>query len=111
MSFTDSSGPRTTPGTPPPDMEAPPEPPYQVEPPVEARESSSLFNSWSWKKNRSLSVRQVFGRDPLSSEQMCRLQQDKQMLTEEVKAQKVNSIRIEMCFKPVFYELTLSISM
>lgn len=33
------------------------------------------------------------------------------MLTEEVKAQKVNSIRIKMCFKPVFYELTLSISM
>lgn len=74
---------------------------------MEPRESSSFFNSWSWKKNRSPSTQQVLGRDPLSSQQMCRLQQDKQMLTEEVKAQKVISIRTERSFNPLLIRSSL----
>ncbi|XP_044060442.1 TBC1 domain family member 2A [Siniperca chuatsi] len=57
--------------------------------PAEGRESPSLFDSWSRKaKNRSSSTLPVLRRDTLSSDRMTRLQQEKQILMEEVKAQK-----------------------
>lgn len=61
------------PGTP----STPAAPPLLAQSPSQedGREPSSFFNSWSRRKNREL--------------QMCRLQQDNQALTEEVKAQKV----------------------
>ncbi|XP_039976279.1 TBC1 domain family member 2A isoform X2 [Xiphias gladius] len=62
----------------------------QVFPP-EGRESPSLFDSRSRKtKNRSSSTMPVLRRDTLSSssDRTSRLQQEKQMLMEEVKAQK-----------------------
>lgn len=79
------SSPLRTPSTP----SAPPPlaPPPSQEAPLDGREPSSFFTSWSRKKNRSPST-QVSG-EPLSSEQTCRLQQDNQRLAEEVKAQKV----------------------
>lgn len=60
----------------------------------EVRESPTLFDGQSTKmKIRSLSTRQVLRRDtlPSSSAQTSGLQQDKHMLMEEVKAQKVMS--------------------
>lgn len=81
------SSPLTTPSTP----SAPPllaQPPPQ-EAPLDGREASSFFNSWSWRKSRSSSTQ--VSREPVSSEQTWRLQQDKHMLSEEVKAQKVGS--------------------
>lgn len=65
--------------------------PLSQESPLDAREPSSFFNSWSRRKNRNPSTQ--VPREPLSSDQVCRLQQDNQMLTEEVKAQKVGCLR------------------
>ncbi|XP_076594450.1 TBC1 domain family member 2A [Chaetodon auriga] len=75
----------------------PPPPPLSLAEPAaqvslsEGRESPSLFDGRSRKmKNRSSSSMQVLRRDTLSSssERTSRLQQEKQMLMEEVKAQK-----------------------
>lgn len=56
------------------------------------RVSPSLFDSWSRKsKIRSSFTVPALRDDSLSSERMSRLQQEKQMLMEEVKAQKVIS--------------------
>lgn len=60
--------------------------------PAEGRSSPSLFDGRSRKKrSSSSSSRQLLRRDTVSSpsERTSRLQQDKQMLMEEVKAQKV----------------------
>ncbi|XP_070769283.1 TBC1 domain family member 2A [Enoplosus armatus] len=77
----------TVPPTPPPPLSLA-EPAGHLSP-AEGRESPSLFNSWSRKtKNRSLSTVPVLHRDTISSDGMSRLQQEKQMLMEEVKAQK-----------------------
>lgn len=62
--------------------------PLSEESQLEGRDWSWLFNSWSRKKSRSSSPQQVT-RDPLSS--------DTQMLTQEVRAQKVT--RIKACFQ------------
>ncbi|XP_040904456.1 TBC1 domain family member 2A [Toxotes jaculatrix] len=57
--------------------------------PVGGRESPSQFESWSRKtKNRSSSTMPVVRRDTQSSDRTSHLQQEKQMLMEEVKAQK-----------------------
>ncbi|XP_041800257.1 TBC1 domain family member 2A [Chelmon rostratus] len=75
------------PPTPPPPLSLA-EPAGQASP-AEGRESPSLFDSWSRKtKNRGSSTTQVPHRDTLSSDRTSRLQQEKQMLMEEVKAQK-----------------------
>lgn len=60
-------------------------------PPVEGRSSSSLDGRSRKKRSSNSSSRQLLHRDTVSSlsERMSRLQQDKQMLMEEVKAQKV----------------------
>ncbi|XP_073342447.1 TBC1 domain family member 2A [Pagrus major] len=56
---------------------------------AEGRQSPSLFDSRSRKtKSRSSSSMQVLHRDTVSSERTSRLQQEKHMLMEEVKAQK-----------------------
>lgn len=58
--------------------------------PAEGRQSPSQFNSRNRKtKSRSSSNMQVLCRDTDSSEKMSHLQQEKHMLMEEVKAQKV----------------------
>ncbi|XP_045886723.1 TBC1 domain family member 2A isoform X2 [Micropterus dolomieu] len=58
-------------------------------PPTEGRVSPSLFDSWSRKtKKRSASTLPALGRDSLPSDRTSRLLQEKQMLMEEVKAQK-----------------------
>ncbi|XP_023131803.2 TBC1 domain family member 2A [Amphiprion ocellaris] len=57
--------------------------------PVEGRESPSLLDGPGRRtKARSMSTMAVLRRDTSSSERSARLQQDKQMLMEEVKAQK-----------------------
>ncbi|XP_027136322.1 TBC1 domain family member 2A isoform X2 [Larimichthys crocea] len=56
--------------------------------PTEGRESPSLFDSRRRRKNLSSSTMQVLRRDSSSSDRVSRLQQEKQMLMEEVKAQK-----------------------
>lgn len=59
--------------------------------PTEGRESPSLFDSRRRRKNLSSSTMQVLRRDSSSSDRVSRLQQEKQMLMEEVKAQKVST--------------------
>lgn len=54
--------------------------------------SPSLFDSWSRKtKKRSASTLPALRRDSLPSDRTSRLLQEKQMLMEEVKAQKVTN--------------------
>lgn len=53
------------------------------------RVSPSLFDSWSRKSKIRSSFTTALRDDSLSSERLSRLQQEKQMLMEEVKAQKV----------------------
>ncbi|XP_051275781.1 TBC1 domain family member 2A [Dicentrarchus labrax] len=75
------------PPTPPPPIPLA-EPAGQVSP-AEGRVSPSLFDSRNRKtKNRGSSTMQALRRDTLSSDRTSRLQQEKQMLMEEVKAQK-----------------------
>lgn len=70
------------------------------------RESPSLFDSWSRKsKIRSSFTMPALREDSQFSERMSRLQQEKQMLMEEVKAQKV----INHC-DPVVEEVLRSVT-
>ncbi|KAI3351402.1 hypothetical protein L3Q82_020209 [Scortum barcoo] len=86
----DSTAPLASKASTPPPALSLAEPAGQVSP-AEGRESPSLFDSRSRKtKNHSSSTLPVRRRDTVSSslDQTSRLQQDKQMLMEEVKAQK-----------------------
>lgn len=80
-----------TPGTDPPHLHLPPAGSRTpAEPPAGGRESPSLFDTWSRKaKIRGSFTLPILRDDSPSSERASRLQQEKQILMEEVKAQKV----------------------